>query len=130
MVMAAGVELNTLLAWGGVATAATGLAAALWRFLRGVMHTARRAEQFMDDWYGEPARPGVPERPSMMERVSGIEARLGRVEHELHPNDGASLRDAVDRTNRRLARLCPECDDPEHRPPPTPGAEGAAPPER
>jgi hypothetical protein len=122
MVMAGGPALDTVLAWGGIATAAIGVAAALWRLARGVVRTGRRVDQFMDDWYGESARPGVPARPSMMERVSGIETRLGRVEHELHPNDGASLRDAVDRTNRRLARLCPECDDPEHRPPPAAGA--------
>ncbi|WP_406300952.1 hypothetical protein OG948_44635 (plasmid) [Embleya sp. NBC_00888] len=40
-----------------------------------------------------------------------MEARLGRVEHELHPNDGASLRDAIDSTNRQLARLCPDCEN-------------------
>ncbi|MFE4972647.1 hypothetical protein ACFRAR_11055 [Kitasatospora sp. NPDC056651] len=49
-------------------------------------------------------------RPGLMERVGGIEDRLTRVEHELYPNSGESLRDAVDLANRRLARLCD--DDP------------------
>jgi hypothetical protein len=31
-----------------------------------------------------------------MERVAGIEDRLGRVEHEVYPNSAESLRDAVD----------------------------------
>jgi hypothetical protein len=120
MAMASGPALETVLAWSGIAPAATGVVAALWRLARSAARTGRRVDRFMDDYYGEPARPGVPARPGLMERVGGIEDRLGRVEHELHPNDGASLRDAVDRTNRRLARLCPD-DDPEHRPPPPPG---------
>lgn len=47
-----------------------------------------------------------------MERVSAIEDRLTRVEHELYPNSGGSLRDAVDLANRRLARLCDPPTDP------------------
>lgn len=65
----------------------------------------------MDDWAGEEPRPGVPGRPGVMERVSVIEDRLTRVEHELYPNSGQSLRDAVDLANQRLARLCPEPPD-------------------
>ncbi|MGW7518082.1 hypothetical protein ACWGJ2_21095 [Streptomyces sp. NPDC054796] len=30
------------------------------------------------------------------------------MEHELYPNSGHSLRDAVDLANDRLARLCPD----------------------
>ncbi|WP_424639937.1 hypothetical protein [Embleya sp. AB8] len=90
--------------------------AALWRLRRVVVRTGRRVETFMDDWYGEEGRPGVPARPGLMERVGGMEERLARMEHELHPNGGLSLRDAVDRTNRQLSRLRPECGDAEHRP--------------
>ncbi|MCE7081419.1 hypothetical protein [Streptomyces sp. ST2-7A] len=32
----------------------------------------------------------------------------GQVGHELHPNGGDSLRDAVDTANARLERLCPD----------------------
>lgn len=113
--------LDTVLVWGGAVTAVAGVSALLWRTVRAAVRLARRVERLVDDWAGEPGRPGVPERPGLMARVARIETRLGRVEHELHPNDGASLRDAVDRTNRRLARLCPECDDAErhHQPPPS-----------
>ncbi|MFJ2443457.1 MULTISPECIES: hypothetical protein [unclassified Streptomyces] len=37
-----------------------------------------------------------------MPRLDGIEERLTAVEHELHPNSGASLRDAVDRVDATL----------------------------
>lgn len=67
----------------------------------------------MDDWAGEEERAGVPGRPGVLARLAGFEERLMRVEHELYPNSGQSLRDAVDRAHSRLARLCPDPDDPE-----------------
>ncbi|QXE36221.1 hypothetical protein KQY30_20205 [Streptomyces sp. GMY02] len=86
------------------------------RAVRGVARAATRVDQIADDWAGTPARPGVPERPGVMERLGGIEdrttsiddritsidARLTSVEHELHPNSGTSLRDAVDRVDVAL----------------------------
>ncbi|QKW10801.1 hypothetical protein HUT18_11450 [Streptomyces sp. NA04227] len=79
-----------------------------WGGLRAAGRTWRRVDEFMDDWQGELERPGVPARPGLLERVALIEERLSRVEHELYPNSGDSLRDAVDHANRQLARLCPE----------------------
>lgn len=114
--------LDTILAWGGAFTLISGVVGLLWRLIRGACHTGARMNQFMDDWYGEASRPGVDERPGMMQRVSVIEDRVKRMEHELYPNSGGSLRDAVDQANRRLARLCgSECDDPEHHPQPPAG---------
>ncbi|WP_245881648.1 hypothetical protein [Streptomyces milbemycinicus] len=98
--------LDTALVWGGAVSALAAVGTVVWRGLRGVLHLGRRVNQFMDDWAGEEARPGVPGRPGVMARVSAIEDRLQRVEHELYPNSGGSLRDAVDLANQRLARLC------------------------
>lgn len=97
----------TLLAAGG----------GLIRLARGVWHLVQRAQRLMDDLLGEPARPGVDARPGVLERLAAIEERLSAVaalelsvrslsrrleavERELHPNGGASLRDAVDRLSR------------------------------
>ncbi|MFC7791440.1 hypothetical protein [Streptomyces cinereoruber] len=114
-------SLDGFLAWGGAITMLTALSGAAWRLIRSGVRTGKRMNEFMDDWYGEQSRPGVAERPGMMERVSEIEGRLKRVEHELYPNSGSSLRDAVDQANRRLEQLCgPYCEDPEHPPPPPP----------
>lgn len=107
--------LDAVLVWAGVATVVFGVFGALWRIARAVARTARRVDHVVDDWTGEPARPGVPARPGLMARVGEMEARLKRMEDELQPNGGGSIRDAVDATNRQLARLCPECTDPEHR---------------
>ncbi|MCY0957759.1 hypothetical protein [Streptomyces sp. H27-H5] len=98
--------MDTVLVWAGAFTVIAGVVGVLWRLLRGLVRTAGRMDQFMDDWYGEPPRAGVPARPGVLERVGEIEARLARVDHELHPNDGQSLRDAVDRANACLARIC------------------------
>jgi hypothetical protein len=91
--------LDAVIVWGGAATVIAGLAALGWRVIRGALHLAQRVDQFIDDWAGEEARPGV------LERIGGIEDRLDRVEHELYPNHGASLRDVIDRF---AAVVCPE----------------------
>lgn len=69
----------------------------VWPLMRGLTHV-------VDDWAGEPARDGVPERPGVIaslailrETTDNLTTRLTAVEHELHPNSGSSLRDAVDR---------------------------------
>ncbi|MFF2960993.1 hypothetical protein ACFVT1_19235 [Streptomyces sp. NPDC057963] len=38
-------------------------------------------------------------------------AHLARIDHELHPNSGASLRDAVDRVDVRTQRLAANSPD-------------------
>lgn len=55
----------------------------LWPYGRKLMH-------FIDDVAGEPARPGIPARPGLMERVA-------RIEHEITPNHGGSMNDALRR---------------------------------
>ncbi|MFH8577100.1 hypothetical protein [Streptomyces zaomyceticus] len=112
--------LDAVIVWGGAASVLAAVGAGVWRGIRGALRLHRRIDQFMDDWAGEEERPGVPARPGVMERVSGIEERLSRVEHELYPNSGGSLRDAVDLANHRLARLCPDADECGRTEPPDP----------
>jgi len=58
----------------------------------------RPIQQIAEDWRGEQARPdaGLPERPGMM-------LRMARLEGEMHPNHGSSLRDAVNRLEANMA---------------------------
>jgi hypothetical protein len=96
--------VDTTVLWSvAVVTVAGALALAL-RLMRSVARMARAMEELREDWQGEPGRPGVPRRPGVMERLGGIELRLANVEHELHPNSGHSLRDAVDRVAKSV---CP-----------------------
>jgi hypothetical protein len=83
-------------------TAATPVAVRLFRVLRKWGH-------LVDDLIGEPKRPGQDPRPGLMDRVRAIEitcagntARLQKIEDELHPNGGETLRDAVDRVERAV----------------------------
>lgn len=83
--------------WAGVIAAIAGLLALAARILRRVLHIAHRMEEFADDWLGVPGRPGVPARPGVMERLDRLDRDVAGIRHELHPNSGASLRDAIDR---------------------------------
>lgn len=61
-------------------------------------------EQISEDWHGVPGRPGFPAIPGVPERLAMLEERskkdrelLERIDHEMHPNSGSSLRDAVNK---------------------------------
>lgn len=82
------------------------------RFIKKVVH-------FFDDFLGEDERPGVPARPGFSERMSQlekslekgtekfstIEYKLDKIDYELRPNSGQSLRDAVNRIEKRVKAL-------------------------
>jgi hypothetical protein len=86
---------------GAIALAVKGVRVAIGLLLR--------IEEFLDDWRGAPGRPGVAERPGVMQRLvdsdarqTAMEARLGAMEsaleevrHEMVPNSGKSLKDQV-----------------------------------
>ncbi|MDT0306880.1 hypothetical protein RM780_07875 [Streptomyces sp. DSM 44917] len=92
----------------GAAAAGAAVLAAAWRGVRAVARVVGRVDEVVDDWQGTPSRPGVEARPGVLERLAGIEARVTRIEHEMKPNGGASLRDAVNRVDRRTARIAPD----------------------
>jgi hypothetical protein len=77
-----------------------------------VWRTFRRLQQFFDDWFGEPARPGQPARPGVMARLQSTETEVASVktialrsEKELHPNGGSSLRDDVRAVGAQVAQV-------------------------
>ncbi|MDN3021526.1 hypothetical protein [Streptomyces sp. S.PB5] len=96
--------------WSVAAVAIAGLIALAWRTVRGLRRIVTRIDDFADDWAGVPGRPGVPERPGVMVRLDRIEDRLQAMAHELQPNSGLSLRDAVDRVDARTRTLAPDTD--------------------
>lgn len=88
-----------ILAVIGILTAVVGVGR---RMFRGVSN-------LLDDWNGEPARPGVPAQPGVMERIRNLDDgqlniidRLKRVEHEVLPNSGTSLNDKVTRIDQAM----------------------------
>ncbi|MEU9888021.1 hypothetical protein [Sphaerisporangium sp. NPDC051011] len=46
------------------------------RFAMGIY---RRISNFLDDWNGEPARPGVEERPGFPARIAAVEKEMAGV---------------------------------------------------
>jgi hypothetical protein len=93
--------LNTWYLIGGVVVGVVAIGTigtGVWRLVRGIWRLVRGVIDFLDDWVGEVARPGVPPRAGVMER-------LGKIEHEVVANNGTSLKDAVHRIEDRMDRL-------------------------
>lgn len=85
-----GLSVWSVIVWIAAALLAFPVLRKLWRLFK-------QLADFLDDVMGEPARPGVDARPGLMERVM-------RVEHELFPNSGKSLRDQTNRMEQKLDR--------------------------
>lgn len=74
----------------------------IWGFMfRPVRKMVRRLGQFFDDWFGEEARPGVPRRPGMLERVSTLETGQAEIR---------SLRDDVTGIKAQVSQMSSQID--------------------
>lgn len=69
----------------------------VWRMLVAGLRTGRKWDTFLEDWHGTPERPGRPAVPGVMQRLVELEGTVQQIRHEVFPNSGGSLRDAVDR---------------------------------
>lgn len=91
--------------WQTIATIASVVAVGgsfiVWFWRKG-LPAIRKINHFVDDMTGEEARPGFPARPGLFQRLDSIE-------HELHPNSGKSLRDAIDQQGKQLADHIAAC---------------------
>jgi len=63
----------------GLVTFAITLLGIAWKFIAYVRAFAKRFESFLEDWEGEKARPGVPERPGVMERLQRNEDAIAQL---------------------------------------------------
>ena len=71
----------------------------------------RRLQAFMDtwdqfhrDWDGEPSMPGRSAVPGVMER-------LNRIDGELKRNGGSSMKDAINRVEKKLGQIDARLDE-------------------
>jgi hypothetical protein len=92
--------INEIVLTGAVMTGLTAIAV----LIRGTFRLFRKASHLLDDLIGEEARPGVEARAGLTERIS-------RIEHELNPNSGGSLRDSIDRIESMLANVAVTADE-------------------
>jgi hypothetical protein len=65
----------------------------------------KRFIHFLDDYFGEEARPGFEGRPGMQERLKFMEEEIACISFEMRPNHGTSIKDAVERIEKRLDKL-------------------------
>lgn len=69
----------------------------LWMF-RHLWRMVRRITRFLDDFFGEPAREGLPAKPGVMARLASVETIAQKVAAEMTVDHGGSMRDAVNAT--------------------------------
>ncbi len=96
---------------------------AIVRGMRAAARWARVWDRFFREWFGEPEdqlrgeprKPGIPERLGEVEssvrrvddHVRRVDGRVQQIDHEMHPNEGGSLRDAVNRIERSTSTQQP-----------------------
>jgi hypothetical protein len=93
----------TVIAWIGTAVGAAAVLLAAAKLIRDLLSGVRRVSHFFDDWFGEPERDGVPERP-------GVMRRLEKIEYQVFPNSGNSLFDRVGQQGNAIEDLTKRID--------------------
>ena len=86
-------------AWISATVAFTAIVGGFFAFCaRWAWRLLMRIVRLVDDYFGEPARDGVPARPGVMLRLKSVEDSVQQIVRETTPNGGKSLRDTVNRT--------------------------------
>jgi len=68
--------VQLVVAAGGVCTALIGIGAFIRWVARPVWKVVKAIVAFLEDWNGEPARPGREARPGAMERLASVERQV------------------------------------------------------
>jgi hypothetical protein len=82
---------------------------AIWVCIKLYHKFLKRTSDFLDDWQGEKARPGVEARPGVMARLACQDVMLAEhgavleaIQHEVNYNSGSTIKDAVHRIDNTL----------------------------
>lgn len=87
--------INNILVAGATASALASVYFVIAPSVRKIRSMMEWLEKFRRDWEGEPGGPGRDAVPGVMER-------LNRLDGELSNNGGSSLKDAIERIEKRL----------------------------
>ena len=87
--------MNDIIIAGAVATAIVAIYALIAIPFKTIRTFLSWLDKFRRDWEGENAEPG-------RDRVPGVMERLNRLDGELSNNGGSSLKDAVQRIEKKL----------------------------
>ena len=100
---ALGQPLADVTVWQVLAALAAVTVAGGW-LVRKVWPVIVKVKDFLDDWNGEPGRPGHPARPGIGARLDHqrdhldqLQQTLDGLQSQMQTNGGSTLRDAVDR---------------------------------
>ena len=88
---------------GLITIVATLLAVGRWTYRQ-----FKSLECLLEDWHGEDARPGVPGRLGVMERLDNIERKVNSAAFNSRPNHGTS---AFDEHTRLLNQILERIED-------------------
>lgn len=88
--------------WLGVVLTFCGVAGYGFKAIRFLVRLLRKTSDFLDDWQGEPARPGVAARRGVVERISDLETTQAHINAQMNTNGGLSLRDQTNRIEKTL----------------------------
>jgi hypothetical protein len=69
--------------------------APFWKWVR---NFTKSWELFMRDWSGEEARPGHDKEPGVMERLNNLDGQFKK-------NGGGSMKDSLDRIERKISSI-------------------------
>jgi hypothetical protein len=89
------VSLELVLSLAVAVTTLVGAGLAINQVLKPIKAMLHEWKEFMRDWAGEPARDGRDAVPGVMERLNNIDGELKR-------NGGKSIKDTVNRIEKRL----------------------------
>lgn len=90
--------------WAAVASGVVVVTGALVACVRTAWRTARKVGRFLDSWFGHDGQEPIPQRIAALEQgMARLDGRVQRIDAEMRPNGGASMRDAVDRVVRVVA---------------------------
>lgn len=85
----------------GIIATGLGLLTVMGKVVRWMFRTLKRIQRFLDDWQGEPARPGVEARPGFPKRIATLEGEVAGVRAIV----SNGLSSTVDDIQRRLGRV-------------------------
>jgi hypothetical protein len=75
-----------------------------------------KTHDFLEEWFGSPEHPGMPDRMKAVEKTVGEVKEqtvqqsytLGELRHELKPNGGSSMNDRLTRVEKHLNPEAPD----------------------
>ena len=91
-----------ILYWAAAIVAIGSALLMLWKLVKPLCDRVHKFmdawDNFLRDWAGEPAAPGRSAVPGVMER-------LNRIDGELKRNGGSSMKDALNRVEKKLDQI-------------------------